>query len=279
MVDHCTNTHWQHINILNLLLFLCHFSHDLHNALYIFRKFCFSENECMSIAPNHQTLQYLCKIFENITISVDVQSLSISIQPKTIEWSVEIWEWLISKYQHKNQSGSYGSLDVLYYETLSNIAQHLLRMLVYDTKNIHNFCKILLFADQMLTDFKPNPILFSILGEEIVGNETKLDNVFQSCISVFEHIHQTYDVNVDGTSGTKVKKRFITSVDDRARLLGSVLHYYDMRVCDQYFHTIGGSKKALFQLRHDLQRDLVLRIHKTFPLADILVMNIESRLK
>ena len=66
----------------------------------------------------------------------------------------------------------------------------------------------------------------------------------------------------------------ISSVTDRARLLGSVLTEYDANICRLYQGSIGGSKQPYFQIRRDLQQQFVLKLHRKYSLSDILTLDV-----
>lgn len=257
MLNEMKTTNWYHVNILNFLLHICYLSRDLHNALYILHEWQIKYHQIennQEIIPNYITIEYISKLFAS-SIS------SKSIQPKTIEWSLEIYQYLLDKY--KNNSFI---LDII-----SNLTQHLLKLLLIhgvDDDNIQRFCHVLRCVKTVIPDFETDPNIFTMLGKSIVNNETQIKNVLNQTIDIYGYMLETRD----GTSNTYK----ITSVSDRARLLGAILTTYDQNICNIYQQTIGGPSQSYFQLRRDLQQKFVLELHRKYSLNDILTLDVLS---
>lgn len=262
MLNSIKSTAWCHVNVLNLLLYICSLSGDLHDALYIVHEWYLhhqhddsvemnSSSMMRLIEPDHETMSLISKLFS-------LQSsgkLTVSVQPRTVDWSITIYDWLLTQCQSND----------FMLEILSNITMHLLRLLILsDIGNVQHFCDILRKIKSVITDFEVEPRLFAVLGQQTVSDETRLDVVMERAIAVYGFMVETRD----GTA----KSKMITSVPDRARLLGSMLTQYDRNLCRVY-QQIGGSKQSYFTVRRDLQQQFVLKLHRAYSLNDILTLD------
>ncbi len=242
------------VNIVNLLLHISYLSNDLHSAVYILDELYLEKRNKANyenIEPNHTTIQYISKLFALANDN------SVFIQPRTVEWSVSIYEWLLHKYA--------GNEYII--ETLSPTTQNLLRLLANDTENIQYFVHVLRCAKNVISGFECEPKVFSLLGKAIVNKHTNLSEVCDKTIDIYGFMLASRD-------DTAEKAKKISSVMDRARLLGSVLTEYDANICQLYQTSIGGAKQPYFQIRRDLQQQFVLRLHRKYSLADILTLDV-----
>ena len=277
MLNNMRSTNWCNVNVLNFLLHICYLSHDLHNATYILYQWYLHNNDNISqidgnqyitneksikssssiklklIEPNHETINYILKLYSTISCS------SSLIQPKTIDWSIEIYQWLLNKYLNNEY--------IL--ELISDTTQYLLKLLLLqgiDNDNIQKFCHILQCIKNVIPHFEVDPKIFTLLGKLIVNNDTQINIVMDRTINIYGYMLETRDA----TSNTQK----ITSVSDRARLLGSILTNYDKNICKSYKEIIGGDPKSYFQIRRDLQQQFVLKLHRKYSLNDILTLDV-----
>merc|ERR1712228_3724 len=249
------NTNWCNVNVLNLLLHIAKISGDLHNGCYILHELYLDhiDNKMLAvIEPNHNTINIISKLFA-------LSANNESIQPRTIDWSIKIYEWLLFKYKDNE----------FILEMIRDSTQHLLRLTLHDLDNINNvksFCSILQSVKCVIDDFEADPKLFGVLGRQSVADYVKMEVVMERSIKVYGYMLMTRD-------GTENSKK-ITSVSDRARLLGSILKNFDRNLCRMYQQQIGGPKQSYFQIRRDLQQQLVLRLHRKYSLNDILTLDV-----
>ena len=146
----------------------------------------------------------------------------------------------------------------------------LLHLLInYDdiNENIHLFSSTLRHIYNIIPNFECDSNIYCKIGHKIVENETNLDIVLHRSLNVLKCLTQPISAN---------NSKKLCSVSDRARLLGSILHHYDENLCKIYSHSIGdtSSKHSLYNLRHDLQRELILKIHKHYNVTDILTLDV-----
>ena len=256
------NTNWCNVNVLNLLLHIAQISGDLHNGCYILHELYLqhmdsgaSDGHMAVIEPNHNTMNIVSKLFQLSQCSDGIKS----IQPRTIEWSIKIYEWLLFKYKDNE----------FILEMLKETTQHLLRLTLHDLDNIDNvkaFCTILQAVKCVIDDFEADPKLFGVLGRQTVANYVKMEVVMERSVKVYGYMVMTRD----GSEGSNK----ITSVADRARLLGAILKNFDRNICKMYREQIGGPKQSYFQIRRDLQQQLVQRLHREYSLNDILTLDV-----
>ena len=271
MLNRIKSTAWCHVNVLNLLLHICYLAGDLHDALYIVHQWYLHHHDggrhgdtasssgmMRLIEPNHETMSLISKLFALQSPSAgrpSAEKQAVSVQPRTVDWSIQIYDWLLAQCQH----------NAFMLEIWSQTTQHLLRLLILsDIENVVHFCSILRKIKTAIPHFEADAALFAVLGQQTVNEETQLDVVVERAIAVYGFMVETRDGTADS--------RMITSVPDRARLLGAMLAQYDRNLCRVY-RQIGGNKQSYFAVRRDLQQQFVLKLHRAHSLNDILTLD------
>ncbi|ETO21373.1 hypothetical protein RFI_15832 [Reticulomyxa filosa] len=258
-----------------------------NSLVSLFEQFSSLQNSKVIVA-NDVTLQYIHELFQLVDVrnAFSVQQSpsksSVHIQPKTIEWSVQLWAWILAQYTHLQPPTSKQNV---FLPLFSGLTQQILLLVAQDIAtnleyNAHLLCQLLHISFSRVPNFCPTRHLWGIVGKEIVGESIGVPQVLNKVKIVLDNIHKIFgsDHKPPHVFGAQIPPPAVLDYiepKDLARLIGSVLHHFDENIC-KYLSELYSNEQGLYTLRYEMQKELAMKIHREYNISGLLKVKIDD---